>query len=70
MAQFEEVLDRVQEALTRPSPAEICALFQRVVKDQIISEAYGKSLGLYQLSDKMAPKPKSDLMSSQGSTSH
>nr|XP_033945082.1 MHC class II transactivator isoform X2 [Pseudochaenichthys georgianus] len=70
MAQFEEVLDRVQEALTRSSPAEICALFQRVVKDQIISEAYGKSLGLYQLSDKMAPKPKSDLMSTQGSTSH
>ncbi|KAI9518375.1 hypothetical protein NQZ68_038243 [Dissostichus eleginoides] len=73
MAQFEEVLDRVQEALTRSSPAEIRALFQRLVEGQIISEAYGKSLGLYQLFERMAPaacKPKSDLTSSQGSTSH
>lgn len=44
MAQFKEVLDSVNLALSRASPAEIQALLTALVKEQIISEAYSKSL--------------------------
>ncbi|XP_065820720.1 MHC class II transactivator isoform X1 [Labrus bergylta] len=51
MAQFEEVLDRVRLALTWASPAEIQALLEGLVKERIISEAYGKSFNLHRLTE-------------------
>lgn len=46
MAPFKEVLDSVNLALSRASPAEIQALLTDLVKEQVISEAYSKSLNL------------------------
>lgn len=57
MAQFEEVLDGVRLALTRASAAEIQALLKGLVEEQIISEAYCKSLSLHHLTERMAPVP-------------
>lgn len=48
MAHFKEVLDSVNLALSSASPAEIQALLTALVKEQIISEAYSKSLNLRQ----------------------
>ncbi len=57
MAQFEEVLDRVRQALTWSSPAEVQALLQGLVEERIISEAYSKSLSLHRLTEGIAPEP-------------
>lgn len=46
MAPFKEVLDSVNLALSRASPAEIQTLLTALVKEQVISEAYSKSLNL------------------------
>lgn len=46
MASFREVLDSVNLALSRASPAEIQALLTALVEEQVISEAYSKSLNL------------------------
>nr|XP_020453551.1 MHC class II transactivator isoform X2 [Monopterus albus] len=75
MAQFEEVLDGVRLALTCSSPAEIQALLEGLVEEQIISEAYSNSLRQHRLTeritsgcihDRLARKPGFD----QGSTTH
>lgn len=47
MARFKEVLASVNLALSTASPAEIQALLTALVKEQIISEAYSKSLNLW-----------------------
>ncbi|XP_031584372.2 MHC class II transactivator isoform X1 [Oreochromis aureus] len=56
MAHFEEVLDEVRSALTWASPAEIRALLEGLVEEQIISEAYSKSLGLHRFTDGLTPE--------------
>ncbi|XP_032393543.1 uncharacterized protein ciita isoform X2 [Etheostoma spectabile] len=73
MPQFEEVLDGVRLALTWASPAEIRALLEGLVEEQIISEAYSKSLSRHQLIEGIAPtacKPGSDMINSRGSTTY
>ncbi|KAM7386585.1 hypothetical protein PAMA_009274 [Pampus argenteus] len=56
MAHFEEVLGRVRLALTWASPAEMQAMLDGLVEEQIISEAYGKSLSLHRLMGGVAPE--------------
>lgn len=55
MAQFKEVLDGVRLALTWASPPEIHAMLEGLVEEQIISEAYSKSLNLHGLIEGIAP---------------
>lgn len=55
MARFEVVLDRVRLALTSASPCEIQALLGGLVKGQIISEAYSKSLCLNWIMNGLEP---------------
>ncbi|KAI3360038.1 hypothetical protein L3Q82_014372, partial [Scortum barcoo] len=77
MAQFEEVLDGVRQALTWASPAEIQALLKGLVEERIISEAYSKSLSLQRLTAGIASElvhsvraceSASNLRCSQGAT--
>ncbi|KAG7220592.1 hypothetical protein INR49_017948 [Caranx melampygus] len=49
MTQFEEVLEDVRLVLTCACPAEIHTLLEGLVEEQIISEAYSKSLSLDRL---------------------
>ncbi|XP_031176709.1 uncharacterized protein ciita isoform X2 [Sander lucioperca] len=73
MPQFEEVLAGVRLALTWASPAEIRALLEGLVTEQIISEAYSKSLSRHEFTEGIAPtacKPGSDRRNSRGSTTH
>lgn len=56
MVEFGDVLDIVRLALTGAS-GEIQALLEDLVKEQIISEAYSKSLSLQQLNRGFAPGP-------------
>ncbi|XP_044188122.1 MHC class II transactivator isoform X1 [Thunnus albacares] len=83
MAHFEEVLDGVRLALTWASPAEIQAMLEGLVEEQIISEAYSKSLSLHRLIEGIEPetvlseptcKARSDELEgaihSQGSTTY
>ncbi|KAM3597665.1 uncharacterized protein V6R79_007717 [Siganus canaliculatus] len=51
MAQFKEVLDRVRQALTCSSPAEIQALLEVLVEERIISESFSKILYLQRLTE-------------------
>lgn len=55
MIQFEEVLDGVRLALTWASPGEIRALLEGLVEEEIISEAYSKSLSLHRLIEGITP---------------
>lgn len=57
MARFEEILDSVRLVLTLASPAETQTLLEGLVKEQIISEAYSKSLSLRRLSEGFAAEP-------------
>lgn len=81
MAQFEEVLGGVRLALTWASPTEIQAVLEGLVEEQIISEAYSKSLNLQRFIQGTAQEPVhsqstckagSDKLEihSQGSTTH
>ncbi|CAK6963321.1 MHC class II transactivator isoform X2 [Scomber scombrus] len=56
MAQFEEVLGGVRLALTWASLAEIKAMLEGLVEEQIISEAYRKSLSLHRFIEGIAPE--------------
>lgn len=56
MIQFEEVLNGVRLALTWASLSEIRALLEGLVEQEIISEAYSKSLSLHRLIEGIAPK--------------
>lgn len=56
MVLFEDVLGDVRLALTWASPAEIRALLEGLVEEEIISEAYSKSLSLHHLIEGFAPK--------------
>lgn len=68
MAQFETVLETVQLVLSQSSPAEIQTLINSLVKAQIVSEGYAKSLNLHQLH--RTHKPGWDWSHSQGSTTN
>lgn len=57
MARFEEILDSVCLALTSASPAEIQALLEGLVKEQIISEAFSNSLSLHRLTKGLTAEP-------------
>ncbi|XP_029015516.1 MHC class II transactivator [Betta splendens] len=51
MVQFEEVLGCVRLALTWAAPAQIRALLEGLVEQEIISEAYSRSLALHRLAE-------------------
>lgn len=72
MVEFEEVLDSVRAALTRASAAQIRALLQGLVKEQIISEAYSNSFGLHRTVDGQSSRQPPALMDlpSQDHTPH
>lgn len=72
MSQFKEVLDGVRLALTWASPAEVQALLQGLVEEQIISEAYSKSLSVHRLAERIAPEPvpSPTACKPRGSTTH
>lgn len=56
MTQFEEVLGGVRLALTWASAAEIQAMLEGLVEEQIISDAYRKSLSLHRFIEGIAPE--------------
>lgn len=58
MAQFQEVLEEVRLVLTCRSPAQVRALLQGLVGEQIISEAYCRTLGLHPPTDSSSPDPE------------
>ncbi|XP_028267005.1 MHC class II transactivator isoform X2 [Parambassis ranga] len=60
MAQFQEVLEEVRLVLTCGSQAEVRALLQGLVGEQIISEAYCRTLGLHPPIDSSSPDPAPD----------